>query len=248
MCSNSRKSTSLSNLVVPDLRLFLLLLLTNLSAGIQAAQAFEAEYTVYKGSRKVGEAVLSLALSENAMRWQLETEPTGIYALLTNKKPFTESVMHKNGNDFRLASILVSISRDDEPQETAHFYWQQQQIEILFEGLQKQRFLQNAVYDYLSIHWLAAEMTRSAGSRIEFDFYRRGKLIRSTLSLTEQSELEINKKTKSVICYKQTFQSSSRKYRYCYDSTNPLLPLRIEKMKSGKKSTIMLFKGLKTDH
>ncbi|MCP4188153.1 MAG: DUF3108 domain-containing protein [Gammaproteobacteria bacterium] len=231
-----------------DLRPLLLLLLTCLSGGIQSAEPFQAEYTVYKGETKVGEAVLSLTLSENVLRWRLETEPSGIYALLTSKRPFSESVMHKYGNDFRPISILVSISREDEPQETAHFNWAQHQIEILAEGKRTQRFLQNAVYDYLSIHWLAAEMTRSTGSKLEFDFYRRGELIRSTLRLAGQSELTIDKKKIPVNCYDQTFQSSRRKYRYCYDLNNPLLPLKIKKTKSDKKPTIMLFKKLKAGH
>ncbi|MCP4492211.1 MAG: DUF3108 domain-containing protein [Gammaproteobacteria bacterium] len=225
-----------------NLRWLLILLLTSLSFGTHAAEPFRAEYTVFKGANKIGNAVLSVTTNENIMRWQLETEASGILALFTNKKPFSESVMHKSDSDFRLSSVLVALRRDDTPQETVHLNWQQQQVEIITEGQRRQHFLQNAVYDFLSIHWLAAEMTRNAARKIEFDFYRRGKLIKSKLRLTNQTEIELGEKTIPVNCYMQTFLPSTSKYRYCYDISNPLMPLKIEKTKPGKKSTILQLK------
>ncbi|MCP4277829.1 MAG: DUF3108 domain-containing protein, partial [Gammaproteobacteria bacterium] len=201
---------------------------------INAVEQFQAEYTVFKGATMVGNAVLSMTANKDAVLWQLETKPSGIFILLTSKKPFSESVMHKTENEFRLASTLIAHRRNDAPHETAHFDLQQQQVEVFAEGQYKRYPLESAVYDYLSIHWLAANMTQNKDRQIEFDFYRRAKITRSKLRLVAQSELEIDGKTRGVRCYVQTFQSSSSKYRYCYDLDNPLLPLEIENTKPGR--------------
>ncbi len=230
---------------MPNLRLLLLLLLISISSGLRAAEPFQAEYIVSKGTTEVGNAVLAMTVNEDVVLWRLETKPSGLFILLTSKKPFSESVMHKTGNEFRLASILIADRRKDEPHETAHFYWQRQQVEILYEGQDKRYPLKNAVYDYLSLHWLAAEMTQNKEPLKEFDFYRRGKITRSKLQLTAQSELEIDGKARGVKCYVQTFQSTSSKYHYCYDLSNPLLPLKIENTKPGREPSTILFEKLK---
>ncbi len=80
---------------------------------------------------------------------------------------------------------------------------------------------------------------------MEFDFYRKGKIIRSSLKLIAQSEVKIGGETKETKCYMQTFASSRSKYHYCYDLDNPLLPLKIENTKPGRDPTIILFNKLK---
>ncbi|MCP3690166.1 MAG: hypothetical protein GY784_17310, partial [Gammaproteobacteria bacterium] len=62
-----------------DLRLLLLLLLTSISTGINAVEQFQAEYTVFKGATMVGNAVLSMTANKDAVLWQLETKPSGIF-------------------------------------------------------------------------------------------------------------------------------------------------------------------------
>jgi len=233
---------------MPDFRPLLLLLVLILPGGALAEtgfKPFEAKYILYKGSSEVGKAVLSLETLEKGIRWQLETEPSGLYSLLTSKKPYMKSVMRTNAAEYSLASIFISLSRDDEPQESATFDWQKQQLNVERKGKQKVVALENAVYDYLSVHWLGAHMKLNSGTKTEFDFYRKGKLLRSTLALTSQTQLEINEDTTMPVrCYQQTFQKSSRKYEYCYGDDNPFMPLKIVKMKSGKKPSILLFKKL----
>ena len=232
---------------MPDSRIILLLLVLILPGGALAETGFKpfaATYTLYAGTSEVGKAVLSLESAENAIRWQLETEPSGLYSLLTSKKPYMKSVMRANAAEYSLASIFISLSRDEEPQESAIFDWHKKQLHAERKGKQKTVALENAVYDYLSIHWLGAQMKLNSGTKTEFDFYRKGKLLRSTLALTSQTQLEINDNVLPVRCYQQAFHKSSRKYEYCYGDDNPFMPLKIVKLKSGKKPSVLLFNKL----
>ena len=236
-----------------DYRIILLMLAAILPSGVLGGvldnsqpKSFEASYTLYKGNSEVGKAVLSLKTNEDSISWQLETEPTGLYALLTSKKPYSESVMQANAAEYNLASIFISFSRSDEPQESAAFDWQAKKVNVERKGKQKSVSLGNAVYDYLSIHWLSAQMTLNAGTKTEFDFYRKGKLWRATLLLSGQTQLELNEdNTKAVHCYQLTFLKSSRQYEFCYGHDNPFMPLKITRIKSGKKPSVLLFKKLK---
>ena len=87
-------------------------------------------------------------------------------------------------------------------------------------------------------------MTINSGSKTEFDFYRKGKLAKSTLKLIGVPEINTKDKTRSVRLYEQSFKNSKTKYLYYYDLKNPLLPIKIERIKSGKDRTILLFKHL----
>jgi len=232
---------------MPDLRPVLLTLFLILPCGAFAdskPSPFTATYTLLKGDSEVGEAKFSLKNSEKSISWQLETEPKGLYSLLTSKKPYSESVMKTNSAEYSLASIFISFSRNDDPQETATFDWKTRQGKFERKGKKKSALLENAVYDYLSIHWLSAQMTINSGTKTEFDFYRKGKLLRSTLALTSQTKLELNEDTKPVLCYRLTFDKSSRQYEFCYSRENPFMPLKITKIKSGKKPSVLLFKKL----
>ena len=232
---------------MPDFRALFLALIVALPGSVLAAappQPFSASYTLLKGNSKVGKAVIKLAGTQDSISWQLDTEPSGLYSLLTTLKPFSESVMQINGSDFRLHSIFMSLSRNDEAVESATFDWKAKQGFFKRKGKKKSATLKSAVYDYLSIHWLSAQMTINSGTKTEFDFYRKGKLLRSTLALTNQTQLEINEDTIPVRCYHQKFDQSSRQYEFCYGSENPYMPLKITKIKSGKKPSILLFKKL----
>lgn len=224
-----------------------LLLLIVASTGISAElqiRPYDAEYALYKGGLKVGESMFSLDKNDNALRWRLASEPTGIYALFTNKKPLSVSILERFGKDYRLARIRLSITRAEQPDESVILNWPKQQIEIKRKNTSQFIALKNTVYDYLSIHWLAAQMTVNSVSSSAFDFYRKGKLVQSKLMFLGQVELDINDQIQTVTKYMHSFPASSRSYEYYYGTDNPLLPLKIEKFKKGKSSSIMLFERL----
>ncbi len=213
-------------------------------ADAQAITAFSATYTLHKGGLQVGEADLSMEQLDGNMRWQLNSRATGMYALLTDKKPYSESILKSLGNDYQLSSVTVSSNRKNQPTESAQFNWSKNKLEVQRKGKSKVLTLKNSVFDYLSIHWLSAQMTINAGAKTEIDFYRKGKLVKSTLKLIGESEINTKDKSRSVRLYEQSFNKSKTIYQYYYDLKNPLLPIKIERIKPGKDSTILLFKHL----
>lgn len=210
----------------------------------QTIKPFNATYSLHKGGLQVGEADLSMEQADTNMRWQLSSRATGIYALLTDKKPYSESILKSSDDDYHLASISVSGNRKDQPTESARFNWPDKSLEVQRKGKSKVLALRNNVFDYLSIHWLSAQMTLNAGSKTEIDFYRKGELVKSTLKMIGVSKINTQDKIRSVRLYEQKFKKSKTIYQYYYDLKNPLLPIKIERIKPGKDSTIMLFKHL----
>jgi len=213
-------------------------------ADTPAISAFNATYSLHMGGLKVGEANLSVEQLDANMRWQLSSKATGIFALLTGKKPYSESILNSSGNAYQLASITVSDNRKDQPTESVRFNWPEKKLEVQRKGKSEVLTLTNSVYDYLSIHWLSAQMTLNADSKTEVDFYLKGKLVKSTLKFIGVTDINIRDKSLSVRLYEQTFNNSKTRYEYYYDLKNPLLPIKIEQFKPGKDSTIMLFKHL----
>lgn len=223
--------------------LLLIICSTGLSAELQI-RPFNAEYALFKGGLKVGKATLSLDKNDNGLRWRLASEPTGIYSLFSNKKPLTVSILERFEKDFRLARIQHFKTRTEQPNETAILNWSKQQIRIKRKNTSQFIALENIVYDYLSIHGLAAQMTANNESSSLFDFYRKGKLVQSKLLRIGPVKLDINGQSQTVTKYRHSFATSSRSYEYYYSDDNPLLPLKIERIKKDNDSSIMLFKRL----
>lgn len=209
-----------------------------------AIRPYTAVYTLFDGTTRVGKSQLTLEEEENSLRWQLESEATGIYALLTSKRPFSESIMHQFKNAYRLNTLLVSDNRTEPPEEQAYFDWQNRRIDIQRKGKKNQLELDQLVLDSLSVHWLAAQMAIDAIDKTDFYFYRRGKLKQSSLSFIGLTDLVISGGSKTVSIYQQSAPGSSTSYQYFYDIDNFLLPLKIEKSKSGKIESTMLFEKL----
>ena len=210
----------------------------------QTITAFNATYTLHKGGLKVGESDLSMEQLDAGILWQLSSRATGIYALLTDKESYSKSILEASGNDYQLTSIMVSDNREAQPTESAFFNWPENKLEVQRKGKSKVLVLRNSVFDYLSIHWLSSQMTINAGSKAEIDFYRKGKLVKSMLELIGVTEIHIKDKIRSVRLYEQSFKKSKTRYQYYYDLKNPLLPIKIERVKPGKDTTILLFDKL----
>ena len=55
---------------------------------------------------------------------------------------------------------------------------------------------------------------------------------------------ELNKKQIEVFIFEQTTEGSRSKLKYFYDPQKPLLPIKIERTKPEKKTTIMLLRSV----
>lgn len=209
---------------------------------------FQARYNLFKNDKQVGETTFEVKKIDGRIDFQFTTIPSGLYALVTSKQPYSESILIRTKGEYRLYSVRISTDIKDKPQEVANFDWQQSRLTATRKSKQVKLPLNENVYDYLSIHWLAAQMSLADADRFQLTFYRSGKLMNSTLVRSGIESLEVGGKTIQTNVFEQYFEDSSRRLTYHYDPKNPWLPLRIERNKKGKKATIMLLKSLQTNH
>ena len=100
------------------------------------------------------------------------------------------------------------------------------------------------VYDYHSINWLVANMMKGEESELEVDFYNKGEIVRSNIKRIDNQSIEVNGKNISAWVYEQSTVNSKSSLRYYFNSSKPLVPLKIEKLKPGKKPAILLLQSV----
>ena len=120
-------------------------------------------------------------------------------------------------------------------------------VSVLRKGKHKQLALEAEVYDYHSIHLLAASMGMQQLDRATVDFYRKGKITRSELVYGGTENLDIDGKAVTASIYQQVIVKSSSQLKYYYAAENPLLPLRLEKRKPGKSPVTMTLRKVEWD-
>ena len=225
------------------LGLMLISVATSTSAGDQLL-AFSASYDLFRNDKHVGESFLKIEKNNARIGMQMITKPGGLYALFTSQQPVAESTLTRGRGDFRLSRVQVSINLSEDPEEVAVFDWKQSQLKVTRKDKQHQAPLNGAVYDYLSIHWLAAQLSLANADYYELKFYRKGRLWDSTLTRTGSEILEINGNKINTTVFEQNFDNSSRRLKYHYDENNLWLPVRIERTRKGKKTTVLLLKAI----
>ncbi|MCP4430040.1 MAG: DUF3108 domain-containing protein [Gammaproteobacteria bacterium] len=234
--------------MLPSMRRLLvaLLLISMVSsfAADHSLSAFRASYNLFRNDKQVGESFLHIEKGNNRLSMQMITKPSGLYALITNLQPVTETTLIRAKGDFRLSTIRIFTNLNENPQEVVELDWQKDLLTSNRKSKQYQLPLTEEVYDYLSIHWLAAQMSLADADLYQLKFYRKGKLSTSTLLRSGTETLEINGKKIQATVFEQSFKGSSRHFKYHYDRQNPWLPLRIERTKKGKKTTVLLLKSV----
>lgn len=228
-------------------RLLLGLLLISAASSAAAGDsipAFSASYDLFRDDTHVGESLLKTEKTNGRIEMQMITKPGGLLALFTSQQPVAESTMIRRRGDFRLHRVQLSISPGAPAEEIAVFDWKQSLLKVNRKSSQAQMPISKAVYDYLSIHWLAAQMSLADADDYKLKFYRNGSLFDSTLTRTGTETLEINGNKINTIVYEQNFKDSSRQLKYHYDENNLWLPVRIERSREGKKTTVLLLKSV----
>lgn len=242
-----------SNRMLKKRHCYLFLLVAILLLPLQSAKAdddlfsaFQARYDLFKNDRQIGETILEAEKSDGRIRWQSTTIPSGLLALITSQQPYSESILIRTKGDYRLSSVRISTGIKESPEEIAEFDWQQSLLSARRKSKQVKLPLTGEVYDYLSIHWLAAQMSLADADQYKLTFYRSGKLMRSKLVRTGIESLEIGGKSVEATVYEQSFEGSSRRLTYHYGQKNRWLPLRIQRNRKSKKTIVMLLKSLET--
>jgi hypothetical protein len=208
------------------------------SAGEVPLRAFNASYSLHKGSMHIGTAELSLEPVDQLWRWRLTTQARGIYAVFIHRKPNSETTFKRDQGSLRLQQILIHDEKGKRAQESASFDWQSGLMTSLRKGKQREAALTADVYDYQSIHLLAATMQRQQSSEESVVFYRKGKLVKSTLAYLGNEMIDLGDGQVEAHSFRQTIEGSRTVIHYFYDADHPLLPLLIENRKDDDSPSI----------
>ncbi len=200
---------------------------------------FTASYDLFRGDLRVGVSELSLERLGDLWRWRMKTSARGLVSIFIDKRPRSETTFIQINDEIRLRQILITDDNDKNKLESASFDWDRRIVEVLRKGKQKKIPFATGVYDYHSIHLLAASMQLQQVQKTTVDFYRKGRLVKSTVIFRGEESIAINDEFIKAKIYQQMIAKSNSKTKYYYDANNPLLPLRIEKLKTGEKPIIL---------
>ncbi len=207
-------------------------------------RAFTADYDLFRNGMHIATSQLKLRRSEDAWSWVTEVRARGIYALFIHKKPYSETTFTQDQNGLQLQQVVIADRNSQNQYESAKFDWQQKRIQILRKGKQKILDLLDSVYDYQSIHVLAADMHLRQQKTATVDFYRKGKLVKSFIQFNGEGKVNINGESINAHIFDHTIVRSDSKLRYYYAADNPMLPLRIEKLEAGEGPTVLTLKNV----
>lgn len=247
------KTAKRHNLILSKWFIGLFLLISNITSGIAPGiadelkssklRAFDANYSLHIAGLHVGYSKLSLSQSGDLWRWQTSSKTRGVYSLLSNKKPYSETRFSLIAGRHLIQNILLSDEGDKNLYETAHFNWQNKQAKILRKKVTSTASLNDDVYDYHSINWLVVNMIKAGQTELEVDFYVKGEIVKSIVKRIDNRNIDTAGQKVSAWVYEQTAANSSSKLQYYFNPEKPLLPLKIEKLKPGKKTAILLLKS-----
>lgn len=208
-------------------------------SGELTLRPFSASYDLFKGGMRIAESEFELERSGSDWRYRTLTRARGIFSLFTRKKPFAETTFSLSDGEVLLREIVIGDAVTKKNKEAARFDWGNARLDVVRKGKRRQFELNGGVYDYQSIHLLAASMGRRQLDRATVDFYRNGKLRKSQLVYGGEQSVSVDGGSRDAVVYEQTTSKSSSKIRYYYDVDNPLLLLRVEKLESGESPQIM---------
>ena len=221
---------NLAQLLVQSL---VLSLMVSLGMSARAAEvplrAFTASYDLTAKGMNLGTTKLSLEPVKELWRWRLTTKARGIYSMFIRKKPYSETTFSHNQDEVRLQQIIIADENDKDKYESASFDWNSGKMQVTRKGKQTSVALTTGVYDYQSIHLLAAAMQLQDLENATVSFYRKGKLVEARLIFRGEGSVEIDGKDIEARIYEQTIAGSKLHIKYFYDPKNPLLPLLIER-------------------
>ena len=224
----------------PGLMLVLMLSLNGSAIAAEVPlRAFTASYDLTISGMNLGTAKISLEPAKELWRWRLSTRARGIYSMFIHKKPFSETTFSHNRDQIRLQQIVISDEKNKDKYESASFDWQSGHMQVMRKGKASRVALTTSVYDYQSIHLLAAAMRLQQLENATVSFYRKGKLVESSLVYRGGGSVKIGGKDIDARIFEQTTAGSKIRVKYFYDEQNPLLPLLIERRDGDDSPSIM---------
>ncbi len=227
---------------LPHLFYFFLILLLSIEGVASTLKPFQAQYNLYRGNSHVAEADYNLSFQNGLWTWTMNTRPTSFYRWLTRKEPFTQTQMMETSEGVQLLLQHQGDYALKLPEKSSWFdhsnhniYYKKGAKVTKIEMVDRNNAL---IFDYHSIHLLYLQMLKNNLRQIKVNFYKRGRLVDSTLTLEKNVALKHQSTTLTVDRMTQEFGNSNRKMIYSY-LPNSLPPYKIEQIRKGKPKTVM---------
>ncbi len=190
------------------------------------------------GNMYVAKSYFTFNKENSEWVWIMKTRPRGIYSWLTSKEPFAETRLQEKQSEIQLLLERTGDYPDKPADRNTWFDHQNKKIYSMNKQEISVLDLKDNVYNYHSVHLLHPLLVEQNLSEKKIQFYKRGKLIESTLKLEKQVEITVEKKKMIADKITQTFKDSKNILIYYYQGPT-LAPLKIEQIKPGKDNSIM---------
>lgn len=213
-----------------------LLISSTLSAG--ELKPFDVHYRVFRNDQHIAFADFSLQHTNGVWVWSMTTEPKGIYSWLTRKRPYIETHMQSFTQDEPQLTIEVSGDYPDKRERRACWF-DHDNNRAYYSNSKTQHILEFTppLYNYHSINLLYLRMKKDNVKEIVIQFYRKGDMKFSKVTLETDIEIPDGDSTKKVDKLSQDFADSKDTIQYYYQN-NELAPLKIEQIKSDYTSVM----------
>jgi hypothetical protein len=216
----------------------------SLTALAQDIKPFKAEYKVFRGNSYIADSKLTLKKQQGEWIWRIDTKARGIYKWLTRKKPYIETRMQEIDHKLKLLLESSGDYPDKLPKWSSWFDHLGKFIYSMKGNKIKKQKLPEDVYNFHSIHLLYPQMMQHNEQQKTVNFFKKGKLLKSTLILEKNVELS-NKKQHTVVDKLTQKFDGSKKYFIYYYKGKTLAPLKIEQINPGKDSSVMWRQNIK---
>ena len=221
-------------------RYLLLLLLALLPTHLLAAplETFSHDYMICRGETRVGKATMRLYPQYDYWIWEMRTEPVGWLRFLTRKKPFSETWLRLRDGEPALM-LTRSGDYDDKPADRSTWFDDRKQ-RLYYANRKGTRQLDYRLplHDILSIHLLYPRLLESPDGTLETDFYKKGKIRRTTLRLERDVPLRSGDDTLILDRVTQTLEGSDKQMVYYY-RRGDIAPIKIEQYKGKTEKSVM---------
>ncbi len=218
--------------------LICLILLATTSLSANDLKPFDAHYRVFRNDQHVAYASFSLKQINSVWVWSMNTEPSGIYSWLTRKRPYIET--HMQGQAQGEPQLTIEVSGDYPDKSARRACWfDHKNNRAYYSNSKTQHVLEfiPPLYNYHSINLLYLDMKKAGEKEIVIQFYRKGDMKFSRVTLETDIEIPDGDSSIKVDKLSQDFADSKDTIQYYYQN-NELAPLKIEQIKSDYTSVM----------
>lgn len=223
-----------------SVRPYLVLALLFWSCATQALEIkpFATSYKVFRANSYIADSQFSFKKSQGEWIWRMDTRARGIYKWFTRKRPYIETRMQEIDHELKLMMELSGDYPDKMPKRSSWFDPVNKVIYYMKGDHIKTFKLPEKIYNFHSIHLLYPRMKQQGMDEISIDFFKKGELLKSTLTLQQSVELKNKNKPLRVDKVIHRFEGSNKYFIYYYHG-DTLAPLKIEQINPGKESSVM---------